>query len=160
MIKKNLLKNFFIILSIFLLDRISKLYIIFLSEKNNDLTIFSSKFLNIELYWNTGIAFGLFSFSQNNYYNFITILIIFVIFLISLMILKSEPITKYPLIMILGCAIGNLFDRIFYRAVPDFIDFHIQNFHWFIFNVADIFISVGVIFMILIEITAKKKKYE
>lgn len=160
MIKKNLLKNFFIILSIFLLDRISKFYIIFLSEKNNDLKIFSSKFLNIELYWNTGIAFGLFSFSQNNYYNFITILIIIVIFLISIMILKSEPITKYPLIMILGGAIGNLFDRIFYRAVPDFIDLHIQNFHWFIFNVADIFISVGVIFMILIEITAKKKKYE
>ena len=160
MIKKNLLKNFFIILSIFLLDRISKFYIIFLSEKNNDLKIFSPKFLNIELYWNTGIAFGLFSFSGNNYYNFITILIIIVIFLISIMILKSEPITKYPLIMILGGAIGNLFDRIFYRAVPDFIDLHIQNFHWFIFNVADIFISVGVIFMILIEITAKKKKYE
>ena len=160
MIKKNLLKNFFIILSIFLLDRISKFYIIFLSEKNNDLKIFSSKFLNIELYWNTGIAFGLFSSSENNYYNLITILIIFVIFFISIMILKSEPIAKYPLIMILGGAIGNLFDRIFYRAVPDFIDLHIQNFHWFIFNVADIFISVGVIFMILIEITAKKKKYE
>ena len=160
MIKKNLLKNFFIILSIFLLDRISKFYIIFLSEKNNDLKIFSSKFLNIELYWNTGIAFGLFSSSENNYYNLITILIIFVIFFISIMILKSEPIAKYPLIMILGGAIGNLFDRIFYRAVPDFIDLHIQNFHWFIFNVADIFISVGVIFMILIEITVKKKNYE
>ena len=160
MIKKNLLKNFFIILSIFLLDRISKFYIIFLSEKNNDLKIFSSKFLNIELYWNTGIAFGLFSFSEYNYYNFITILIIFVIFLICIMIIKSEPIIKYPLIMILGGAIGNLFDRIFYKAVPDFIDLHIQNFHWFIFNVADIFISVGVIFMILIEITAKKKNYE
>ena len=160
MIKKNLLKNFFIILSIFLLDRISKFYIIFLSEKNNDLTIFSSKFLNIELYWNTGIAFGLFSFSKNNYYNFVTILIIFVIFLITIILLKSEPIKKYPLLMILGGAMGNLFDRIFYRAVPDFIDLHTQNFHWFIFNVADIFISVGVIFMILIEITAKKKKYE
>ena len=53
--------------------------------------------------------------------------------------------------MILGGALGNIYDRIFYRAVPDFIDFHISNFHWFIFNFADIFITIGVIFMIIFE---------
>ena len=160
MIKKNVVKNFFIILFIFSLDRLSKIYIIFLDEKNNGLQIYSSKFLNIELFWNSGIAFGLFSFFEIFFYNIITLVIILVILVIFVMIIKSEQNKKFPLLMIFGGAIGNLYDRIFYNAVPDFIDLHTQNFHWFIFNVADIFISLGVIFMILIEIIGKKKQHE
>ena len=72
------------------------------------------------------------------------------------MLYKSNGIKKFSLMMILGGAIGNVYDRIFYKAVPDFIDFHIGNFHWFIFNVADIFISLGVIFMILSEFFVNK----
>lgn len=162
MIYKNFNKKFiislFVVFFIFLIDRISKLYVIFLNEKFDGLRIYSSKFLNIELYWNTGIAFGLFSFSENILYNFMTLVIVSVVFIILLMVIKSVDIRKYFLLMILGGALGNLFDRIFYNAVPDFIDLHIENFHWFVFNVADIFISIGVIFMILLEIIGNKKK--
>ena len=160
MIKNNLIKDFLIVFLIFLLDRLSKFYVIFLNENNNSLKIYTSKYLNIDLYWNTGIAFGLFSFSEETLYNLLTTLIFILIIVIFIMIVMSNDFRKYPLIMILGGAIGNFFDRIIYRAVPDFIDFHINNFHWFIFNVADIFISMGVIFMILIEIVANKKKHE
>ena len=158
MIKKNLLNDFLIIIIIFLIDRLSKFYVIFLNEKNNGLQIYSSKFLNIELYWNSGIAFGLFSFSENNLYNYMTLLIVLVILVIVAMTLKSKDFTKLALLIILGGAIGNLFDRIIYKSVPDFIDIHFGDLHWFIFNVADIFISLGVIFMILIEIIGKKRK--
>ena len=63
--------------------------------------------------------------------------------------------------MILAGALGNFFDRVIYRAVPDFIDFHIGNFHWFIFNVSDIFITIGVVLMIILELRYKpKNNYE
>ena len=74
------------------------------------------------------------------------------------MVTKSNGLKKYSLLMILGGALGNVFDRIIYKAVPDFIDFHVGNFHWFIFNVSDIFISVGVILMVILEIIDKPKK--
>ena len=151
MVKKNLIKNFFIILSIFLLDRVSKLYVIYLDKKNLNSEIFTSKFLNIYLIWNKGIAFGFFSFNEKNLYNGLTFLILLIIFIIFYMAIRSSGLKKYSLLMILGGALGNTFDRIFYKAVPDFIDFHIQDFHWFIFNVADIFITIGVIFMIMLE---------
>ena len=158
---KNLGKNFFInsflILIIFLLDRISKIYVINLDKKFIGSEIFSSKYLNINLIWNEGIAFGLLSFDQENLYNLLTILIILIIFFIFVMILKSFGFRKYALLMILGGAVGNLFDRLIYKAVPDFIDFHVGDFHWFIFNVADIFISIGVIFMIMLEFIDKNK---
>ena len=161
MIIKNLRKNFFInlflILLIFLLDRLSKIYVIYLDKKFLGSEIFSSKYLNINLIWNDGIAFGLFSFEKSNLYNFLTLIIIAIIFLIIFMTAKAEGIKKYSLLMILGGAIGNVFDRLFNRAVPDFIDFHIGNFHWFIFNIADVFITIGVIFMILIEIIGNNK---
>ena len=160
MIKKNLIKGFLFVFLIFLLDRVSKFYVISLSNNNSSLEIYASKYLNIELYWNTGIAFGLLSFSEKTLYNLLSILIFIIIIVVLIMIIKATDFRKYPLIMILGGAIGNFFDRIFYQAVPDFIDFHINNFHWFIFNVADIFISIGVIFMILIEIVANKKRHE
>ena len=162
MIIKNLRKNFIInlslILLIFLIDRISKIYVIFLDKKFLGSEIFSSKFLNIQLFWNEGIAFGLFSLKQGKLYNFITIIIMILIILILYLAFKSNGIKKYSLLLIFGGAIGNLYDRIFYNAVPDFIDLHIGNFHWFIFNLADIFITIGVIFMILLEFTATNNK--
>ena len=166
MIEKILRKSFIIssllVFSIFLLDRLSKIYVIYLDKKFLGSELLSSKFLNIRLIWNEGIAFGLLSFNETIFYNALTFLILIIILIIFFMLYKSNGIKKYSLMMILGGAIGNVYDRIFYGAVPDFIDFHIGNFHWFIFNVADIFITLGVIFMIIIEITGnnKNKKYE
>jgi len=161
-LSRNYYFDFIIIFFIFGLDRISKIYIIYLSEKNLTLKLFSSKFLNIKLIWNEGIAFGLFSFNRTDLYNFLTIIILVVILVIFIMVIKNTGLKKYSLIMILGGAIGNLYDRVFFRAVPDFIDFHIGEFHWFVFNIADIFITVGVIFMILLELidNNKNKDYE
>ena len=151
MIIKNLTKNFyinlFIIFLIFIIDRITKIYVIGVNSKNSYEDLYSSKFLNINLIWNEGIAFGLFSFSQNNLYNLVTLIISIIIIVILKMIINSYGIKKYGLMIIFGGALGNLFDRIFYKAVPDFIDFHIEEFHWFVFNVADIFITKGVIIM-------------
>ena len=149
-------RNLIIILSIFIFDRLTKLYIIYLDKINSGSEIFSSKFLNIYLIWNEGIAFGLFSFNQNIFYNALTVLIFFIVCVILFILLKSNGIKKYALLMIFGGAIGNLFDRIVYRAVPDFIDLHINNFHWFIFNIADIFITIGVFLMILSEFIFKE----
>ena len=163
MIKKSLGKNFFInfsfILSIFLLDRISKIYVINLDKKFIGSEIFSSKYLNISLIWNEGIAFGLLSFNKNNLYDILTIIIFLVIIFIFFLIFNSSGFKKFSLLIIVGGAIGNFYDRVTYRAVPDFIDFHIGNFHWFIFNIADIFITMGVIFMILVELTSNNKEY-
>ena len=162
MIIRNLEKNFIINLSlvllIFLLDRISKIYVIYLEKKFLGSEIFSSKFLNITLIWNEGIAFGLFSFDEKYLYNFLTLFIFIIIIIIFFMFIKSKGLKKYSLLMILGGALSNVYDRIFYGAVPDFLDFHISNFHWFIFNVADVFISIGVIFMIFLELIDNNKK--
>ena len=162
MIIKNLSKNFFInlsfILLIFLFDRISKIYVIYLDNKLFGSEIFSSNFLNIYLIWNEGIAFGLFSFNEKIFYNILTIIILIIILIIFIMTIKSDGFKKYSLLMILGGALGNVFDRLYYKAVPDFIDFHIGNFHWFIFNVADIFITIGIIFMVIIELFNKNQK--
>ena len=157
---KDIFSKFYIqaiiVLFIFLLDRISKLIIINLDKNTLFNEIYSSKFLNIQLIWNEGIAFGLFSANEHNLYNLLTFLIISVILIILYMLIKSEGLKKYALLMIFSGAIGNVFDRITYRAVPDFIDFHVENFHWFIFNVADIFITVGVICLIYDEIFLEK----
>ena len=158
---KNFYINLYLVILIFLIDRISKIYVISLNKKFLGSEIFSSKFLNIYLVWNEGIAFGLFSSNDSNFYNIMTFLIILIIIMLFYMITQSHGIQKYSLFMILGGAIGNAFDRILYKSVPDFIDFHINEFHWFIFNVADIFITIGVICMILTELIASdKKKYE
>lgn len=143
---------------IFILDRISKIYVINLSKSALDKELFSSKFLNITLIWNEGIAFGLFSFNQDYFYNLLTLIILFVVFFVLMMAIKNKGNQKYALLMILGGAIGNLYDRVFFKAVPDFIDFHIGEFHWFIFNVADIFICLGVFFMILSEFIGNNNK--
>ena len=156
-LNKNFLVNLLVILSIFLIDRFSKIYVIYLDKKLLESEIFSSKFLNITLIWNEGIAFGLFSFNNMNSYNTFTILILLIILSIFFLMLKSKGLEKYSLLMILGGALGNVFDRISTNAVPDFIDFHIGNFHWFIFNIADIFITLGVVFMIILELFKNKK---
>ena len=152
-LKKTFLINLLLVSLIFLFDRFSKIYVIYLDQKLFGVEIFSSNFLNFRLIWNRGIAFGLFSFDQVVLYNILTVLILIIILVIIFMIIKSEGLKKYSLLMILGGALGNFFDRVIYRSVPDFIDFHVGQFHWFIFNVADIFITVGVFFMILLEFT-------
>ena len=158
----KIFKNYYletvIILVIFFLDRISKLYVIHQDKLNFNSEIYSSKFLNIHLIWNEGIAFGLFSFNEDYLYNFLTFLILMVIIFIIFMIRKSDLLRKYALLLVLGGALGNFFDRLIYKAVPDFIDFHIGDFHWFIFNPADIFISLGVVCLILDEFFFKNKR--
>ena len=161
MIKENFKKNlfyFFVIIFIFVLDRVSKLYILNLAEIEKQVDIYISPFLNLYLIWNTGIGFGLFSSNQSFYYNLITIIIILINILILIMIFKSKIYRKFFLLMILGGSLGNLFDRLYYSAVPDFIDIHYQNYHWFVFNVADIFISFGIVCLILDEIFFNNQK--
>ena len=157
-LRANFIINSLLALSIFLLDRLSKIYVIYLDKKYLGSEIFSSKFLDINLIWNDGIAFGLFSFDDKMLYDILTILILIVIIALIFMTLGSKGAKKYSLLMILGGAFGNVFDRLFYRAVPDFLDFHVGNYHWFIFNVADIFITLGVIFMIILEFIGNNDK--
>jgi signal peptidase II len=162
MILRYLTKQFYInlliIITIFTIDRVSKAYVIYLDKFNQGYELFTSKFLNIFLIWNKGIAFGLFSFDQGYLYKLITIVITIVICIIFIMMIRNNGFKKYSLLLILGGSLGNLYDRILYAGVPDFIDFHIGELHWFIFNIADIFITIGVIFMILLEFFDNNKK--
>ncbi len=161
MIFKYLTKNFYInsliIFLVYSLDRISKQYIIYLNKNNLDTDILTSTYLNITLVWNRGIAFGLFSFNRTTFYNGLSTLIAFVILILIVMAIKNSGLKRYSLLIIIGGALGNLHDRIFFYAVPDFIDFHIGDFHWFIFNVSDIFITIGVIGMIILELIDNNK---
>ena len=151
------LKDIIIVSLIFLLDRISKTYVIHLDEILLNSEIITSKFINIQLIWNEGVAFGLLAFNEKSFYNFITGFIVIIILTLIYFIRKTRGIEKYSFLIILGGALGNVFDRFLYSAVPDFIDIHYQNFHWFIFNVADIFITLGVILLIYVEIFLKNK---
>ena len=157
--KKILKENFLfiaVLLTIFLLDRYTKITAINILESKKN--IYINDYLNLDLVFNTGIGFGLLSFNENFYYNLITIFILIVIIIIGFFTFKSKKKEKLFFTFILGGAIGNVYDRITYKAVPDFIDLHIGNFHWFSFNIADIFITLGIIFMILTELTVKEKK--
>ena len=151
---------FGIILFIFLADRISKLYILSVLEDLGFVDISINSYINLILVWNSGIGFGLLSFDQSNIYNAITTLIIFINLFIVYLIIKSKDFRVYFFLIILGGSLGNLFDRIYYSAVPDFIDISYNDFHWFIFNVADIFISLGIICLIFAELLNYKKKNE
>jgi signal peptidase II len=153
---KSFLINFLLIFLIFLVDRISKIYVINLDKKFLGSEIFSSKFLNISLIWNEGIAFGLLAFDKYILYNLLSLFIGLIIMILIYMAVKNNGLKRILLLMIISGALGNLFDRIYYKAVPDFIDFHIGNFHWFIFNVSDIFITIGVIGIITLELIQKK----
>ena len=127
-----------------------------MAEINDTLNLFVTPFLNFYLIWNKGIAFGLFSFDQNFIYNLITFLIVLITVIILIVALRSKDYKGYFFIIIFSGSVGNLYDRFYYSAVPDFIDFHINDFHWFIFNVADVFISVGVICLIIAEFIFNK----
>ena len=156
MIVRNLV-NFSFVVSIFLIDRFSKLVMINSSTIDGSSNVLINDFLSFNLVWNDGIAFGLFSFDQKIYYNFLTAIILLITLIILWMILKTKGLEKIAFMMILGGSTGNIFDRLYYSSVPDFIDIHYGNFHWFIFNVADIFITLGVILLIYLEIFFKKK---
>ena len=148
--------NFFFVLIVFGIDRVSKFLVIKFAGINNQLNINVTQFLDINLIWNEGIAFGLFSFDQNIYYNLLTIFIFIIILVIIYLMFKSHGWEKFGYLLIVGGSLGKIFDRVYYSAVPDFIDIYFNNFHWFIFNVADIFITMGVIILISLEVFKKK----
>tara|TARA_Y100000816_G_scaffold193817_1_gene141482 strand:+ start:16 stop:531 length:516 start_codon:yes stop_codon:yes gene_type:complete len=154
---KSLLNSLFVLI-LFSIDRFSKIYVIELAEKTDITEVYLTSFLNSYLVWNTGIAFGLFSLSSELIYNLFTTLIVLINILIIYLIIITKDFRKYFFLLILGGSFGNLFDRLYYGSVPDFIDFHIGSFHWFIFNIADIFITMGVICLILAELIYKKDK--
>ena len=151
---RNLLPIILILL-IFLLDRYSKSHIL---TNFDEKSFYINDFLNINLLWNTGVGFGLFSTNSNTFYNFISLLIFSIIVILIYMVLTSDKNDKIIFSIIIGGALGNFYDRIYYKAVPDFIDLHYNNFHWFTFNVADIFITIGIIFFLMKETLIKRKK--
>ena len=155
--KLVLMKKIIIILTIFFFDRLTKLYLIDLQASGTDIDFYIFPFLNFYLIWNTGIGFGLASMEANIYYHILTTIIVFVNLGLIYFLLKSKGIYVYLFAIIIGGSLGNLFDRIYYYAVPDFIDLHLGNYHWFIFNIADIFITVGIIGLILTELLKKEK---
>ena len=157
--KKNIFfLNLIFISIIFFLDRISKIYVVQYFQENLDNTLYESKFLNIHLIWNEGIAFGLMSFDEQSFYNTLTIIIVLVSLLILYLSYVNNGLQRYALLSIFAGSLGNIYDRLFYNAVPDFIDFHVKDFHWFIFNIADIFITIGVIIMIMSEFFTNNKE--
>ena len=158
MIKQKIIFNLLIISLIFFLDRASKVYILNVAESIGIVDITLSPFLNIILVWNTGIGFGLFQLDQAFAYNLITILIVIINVVIIYLLIYADKLNKFFFSMILGGSIGNLYDRIYYSAVPDFIDLNYNGYHWFVFNVADIFISVGIFALIFVEVFKKKNE--
>ena len=151
------MKKIIIIITIFFFDRVSKIYLINLQASGTDIDFYIYPFLNFYLIWNTGIGFGLASMETNIYYHILTAIIAIINIGLIFFLIKSKSIYAYLIALIIGGSLGNLCDRIYYYAVPDFIDLHLGNFHWFIFNVADIFITVGIIGLILIELLKKEK---
>ena len=151
------MKKIIIILTIFFLDRITKIYLINLQADGTDIDFYIYPFLNFYLVWNTGIGFGLASLETNIYYHILTSVIVIINIGLIFLLIRSKKVYTYLIALIIGGSLGNLFDRIYYYAVPDFIDLHLGNYHWFIFNVADIFITVGIIGLILVELLKKEK---
>jgi len=154
---KKISLNLLILISIFFIDRLTKIYILNLAEIENSVDIYITPYLNLYLVWNKGIAFGLFSMNESIFYNLITFIIGIIILIIFYMIFKKKNIQRYFLLLIAGGAMGNFYDRLIYTAVPDFIDLHFYGYHWFVFNIADIFISLGVFCLILDELFFYKK---
>ncbi len=157
---KKLLIYFLIVLVIFALDRLSKLFILNILEDKDKVDIYINSFLSLYLVWNKGIGFGLFSFDDTKIYNLITLLILLINGIIIYLIFIEKGAKVYFLLTILGGSLGNFVDRLYYRAVPDFIDLNYQGYHWFIFNVADIFITLGIICLIFAELLNYKTSNE
>ena len=151
------MKKIIIVFTIFFLDRITKMYLINLQESGTNIDFYVNSFLNFYLVWNTGVGFGLASMEAGIYYHILTLIIVIINIVLIYFLVKSKGIYMYLFALIIGGSLGNLFDRMYYYAVPDFIDLHLGNFHWFIFNVADIFISVGIIGLIFVELTKREK---
>ena len=152
------MKRILIIFTVFIIDRIVKMYLINLQEAGTVIDFYIFSFLNFYLVWNTGIGFGLASFEANIFYHIITAIIISANVALIYFLIKVKNIYYIYLISVtIGGSLGNLFDRIYYNAVPDFIDIHFGNFHWFIFNVADIFITIGIIGLIFGEMIKNNK---
>ena len=151
------MKKIIIILAIFFLDRITKIYLINLQADGTDIDFYIYPFLNFYLVWNTGIGFGLASLETNIYYHILTSVIVIINIGLIFLLIRSKKVYTYLIALIIGGSLGNLFDRIYYYAVPDFIDLHLGNYHWFIFNVADIFITVGIIGLLTVELLKKEK---
>ncbi len=151
------MKKIIIILVIFFFDRLTKLYLIDLQETGTNIDYYILPFLNFYLVWNTGIGFGLAAMESNIFYHILTTIIVFVNIGLIYLLFKSKGIYGYFIASIIGGSLGNLFDRIYYYAVPDFIDLHLGSYHWFVFNIADIFITVGIIGLIVIEIFKKER---
>ena len=151
------MKKIIIILVIFFFDRITKIYLLNLQENGIDIDFYINSFLNFYLVWNTGIGFGLASMESSIYYHVLTFIIAVINIGLIYFLIKSKGIHEYLIAILVGGSLGNLFDRVYYYAVPDFIDLHLGNYHWFIFNVADIFISVGIIGLIVVELIKKEK---
>ena len=151
------MKKIIIILVTFFLDRSAKTYLLNLQTTGTDIDYYIFPFLNFYLVWNTGIGFGLISLESNIMYHMLTVIILVINIVLIIFLIKSKGIAAYLVALIIGGSLGNLFDRIYYYAVPDFIDLHFRDFHWFIFNVADIFITVGIIGLIFIELFRKEK---
>tara|TARA_B100001996_G_scaffold117488_1_gene88933 strand:- start:568 stop:1038 length:471 start_codon:yes stop_codon:yes gene_type:complete len=151
------MKKIIIILTIFFFDRISKIYLLNLEASGIEVDFYIYSFLNFYLVWNTGIGFGLASMQASLYYHILTFIIVTINFILIFFMTKSKGINAYMFALVIGGSLGNLFDRIYYYAVPDFIDLHLGNYHWFIFNVADIFITVGIIGLVLTEFFKKGK---
>ena len=147
-----------IVFSVLVLDRTSKIIILNILDNSGTVDIYINPFFNLYLVWNKGIGFGLFSYDQNYIYNGITLFILLINLIILYLIYKEESPKTYFLAIILGGSLGNLFDRYYYSAVPDFIDLNYKGYHWFIFNVADIFITLGIICLILAEFLNYKKQ--
>ena len=151
------MKKIIIILVIFFLDRASKIYLLNLEISGITIDFYIYSFLNFYLVWNSGIGFGLAAMDSNIYYHILTAIIVIINIVLAYMLFTSKGVYSYLFILIIGGSLGNLFDRIYYHAVPDFIDLHIANYHWFIFNVADIFITLGIIGLLIVELTKKEK---
>ena len=154
---KKIISTIIIILIVFFFDRATKIYLINLQNLGTDVDFYINSFLNFYLVWNTGVGFGLISMDANTYYHFLTAIIVILNIVLVIFLIKSRGIYTYLLALIIGGSLGNVYDRIIFYAVPDFIDIHVGNFHWFIFNVADIFITVGIIGFVFKEILKKEK---
>ena len=151
------MKKIIIIFSMFFFDRLTKIYLINFQSTGTDIDFYIYPFLNFYLVWNTGIGFGLVSMETSIYYHILTLIIVIINIFLIIFLTKSKGFYSYLIALIIGGSLGNLFDRIYYYAVPDFIDLHIGNYHWFIFNIADIFITLGIIGLILAEFIKKEK---
>ena len=151
------MKKIIIILAIFFTDRVTKFYLLNLQAEGIDIDFYIYSFLNFYLVWNSGVGFGIASMEANIYYHIVTAIIVIVNIGLIYFLVKSKGGYAYLLALIIGGSLGNLVDRIYYHAVPDFIDLHLANYHWFVFNVADIFITLGIIGLLIVELTRKEK---